>query len=599
MRLFDYLYRQRDSNPVEKSVGQKKGEQWLFYSSQELVDAAERLASGLIDKGYKAGDKISIVSYKNRPEWLIVDIATQLLGIVNVPLYPTISPKEYVYILNDANVKACFVGDLDLYDKVSIAQKDVSSLQEIFTMDKQDGRPYWESIFSDKNLDAVRSSTAQIDPDALTTLIYTSGTTGNPKGVMLTHRNIVTVVEDTGKSLLDTDKERVLSFLPFCHIFERAVIYAYLKKSCSVYCTGTDNLGGETGDLQTVKPNFFTTVPRLLEKIYDKIYSKGLSLTGAKKKLFFWALDQTDNYEFDKPLSGFKFAIADKLIFSKWRAALGGELRGIVTGAAPMPAKIARVFSAAGIPILEGYGLTESSPTLSVNNFDHAKIGTVGTVIASVDLHIELDENNYGPGAGEILAAGPNIMQGYFNKPEKNAEVFTELNGKKYLRTGDIGKLVDGPGGLKYLKITDRKKELLKTSGGKYVAPAPIENLLKEDILIEQVMVVGDGKKFVSALIIPSEDALKEFCKQENISWSSMDQLIQNEEVIKSVQACIDKVNPQFSKVEQIKKFKLISQAWEPVKEDGTVSELTPTLKLKRRVIREKCASAIQDIYSE
>jgi len=598
-RLFDYLYQQRDSKPIEKSVGQKKGTEWIFYSSHELVDAAERLASGLIDRGYKAGDKISMVSYKNRPEWLIVDIATQMLGIINVPLYPTISPKEYVYILSDAEVKACFVGDLDLYDKVTIAQKELPSLKEVFTMDKQEGRTFWESIMSDKNIDQVRRSAEQIDPDALATLIYTSGTTGNPKGVMLTHTNIVTVVDETGKSLLEKDNERVLSFLPFCHIFERAVIYGYLNKACTVYCTGTDNLGGETGDLQTVKPNFFTTVPRLLEKIYDKIYSKGMSLTGAKKKLFFWALSLTDNYEHGKPLTGFKSSIADKLIFSKWRAALGGELRGIVTGAAPMPAKIARVFSAAGIPILEGYGLTESSPTLTVNDFKHAKIGTVGPVIPSVDVHIDLDEENYGAGAGEILAAGPNIMLGYYNKPEKTAEVFTEIEGRRYLKTGDIGKFVDGPGGVKYLKITDRKKELLKTSGGKYVAPAPIESKLKEDILIEQVMVVGDGKKFVSALIIPSEDALKELCKQKQIPWTSMKELNTHPEILESIQACVDKVNPLFSKVEQVKKFKLISEPWEPIKTDGSKAELTPTLKIKRRVIREKCATSIQDIYSE
>jgi len=598
-RLFDYLYHQRATHPLKKSIGQKKGSEWQFYSTDGLIEAAEKLASGLLERGYKKGDKISIVSYKNRPEWLIVDIATQMLGIINVPLYPTISPKEYIYILNDAEVKACFVGDLDLFDKVSIAQKDLPLLKEIFTMDKKEGRVFWESLFSDTNLEQVKKSAAEIESDALATIIYTSGTTGNPKGVMLTHKNIITVVDDTCESLLSETGERTLSFLPFCHIFERAVIYGYLNKSSIVHCTGTDNLGGETGDLQTVKPHFFTTVPRLLEKIYDKIYSKGLSLKGTKKKLFFWALGQTDAYEHGKALSGFKFSIADKLIFSKWRAALGGELRAIVTGAAPMPAKIARVFSAAGIPILEGYGLTETSPTLSVNDFNYAKIGTVGQVIKSVDLIIDLDEENYGEGAGEILASGPNVMQGYYNKPEKTAEVFTERNGKRYFKTGDIGKFVDGPGGKKYLKITDRKKELLKTSGGKYVAPAPIESLLKEDILVEQVMVVGDGKKFVSALIIPSEDAIKEYCKSKNIEWISKEETFHHAEVEAAIQKCVDQVNPMFSKVEQIKKFKVISAPWEPIKTDGTAAELTPTLKLKRRIIREKCASAIEEIYSE
>ncbi len=598
-RLFDYLYFQKENHPLEKSIGQKKGSDWVFYSTDQLISASEKLASGLLERGFKAGDKISFVSYKNRPEWVVIDIATQMIGIINVPLYPTISPKEYIYILNDAEVKACFVGDLDLYEKVMKAKEEVPSLKEIFTMDKKEGRVFWETLFTESSIDKVKSYAERIDPDALATIIYTSGTTGNPKGVMLSHTNIITVVNDTCRSLLSVTGERALSFLPFCHIFERAVIYGYLNKSSIVHCTGTDNLGGETGDLQTVKPNFFTTVPRLLEKVYDKIYSKGLSLTGAKKKLFFWALKMTDNYEHGSPLSGFKFAIADKLIFSKWREALGGSLRAIVTGAAPMPAKIARVFSAAGIPVLEGYGLTETSPTLSVNNFSNAKIGTVGCVIDSVDLHIELDEENYGKGAGEILAAGPNIMQGYYNKPDKTAEVFTEKNAKQYFRTGDIGKFVDGPGGKQYLKITDRKKELLKTSGGKYVAPAPIESKLKEDILIEQVMVIGDGKKFVSALIIPSEDALKDLCSKKNIAWTSREDVIKKPEVLSRIQECIDKINPLFSKVEQIKKFKLISAPWEPIKTDGSSSELTPTLKLKRRIIREKCALDIQEIYSE
>ena len=603
VRLFDYAYEQLENNPLANSIGQKRDGKWEFFSTEKMVSSAEKLAAGLLKKGYTKGDKIAISSYKNRPEWLIVDLATQLIGIINVPLYPTISPKEYVYILNDAEVKACFVGAQDLYDKVKKAQPDVASLKEIFCFDKKEGRAYWEDVFTEQGIDEVHKISKTIKPEELATIIYTSGTTGNPKGVMLAHSNISSIIQSTSQLLPVKKGEKALSFLPFCHIFERAVIFCYLKCNVEVYCTGTDNLGGESGDLQDVKPNFFTTVPRLLEKVYEKIYNKGLELTGAKKKLFFWALDLTKDHDYDvtySGMNGLKRKIADKLIFSKWRAALGGNLNAIVTGAAPMPAKIARVFTAAGIPILEGYGLTETSPTLTVNSLgtNSAMIGTVGPTLDIVDIQIEEDAENYGPGEGEILAHGPNVMIGYYNKPDKTNEVFTEINGKRYFRTGDIGKFVH-KGGREFLKITDRKKELLKTSGGKYVAPAPIESRLKEDGMIEQAMVVGDGKKFVSALIIPSEDALKSACADCGITWTSKPEMLENHEVQALFQKCIDKLNPGFSKVEQIKKFTLLDSAWEPIKSDGTASELTPTLKLKRRVILDKCHSQIEQMYAD
>lgn len=600
-RLFDYIQKQLDTYPLEKSLGRKEGDGWKFWSTADIIDQAHELASGLIDLGLKKGDKVSMVAYKNRPEWYIVDLATQYLGIINVPLYPTISSNEYVYILNDASVKACFVGADDLFDKVMTAKKDVPSLEHIYTFDKVVGKPHYEDLFKSDNRAAVDSSKASIQKDDLATIIYTSGTTGNPKGVMLSHHNIIHVVDETLKSFPLTKGGKVLSFLPFCHIFERACIYGYSDACVSLYCTGTDNLGGDHGDLKSVGPDFFTTVPRLLEKVYEKIYNKGLDLTGAKKKLFFWALAMADDYEHGKTFSGIaaiKRKIADKLIFSKWREALGGNIKGIVTGAAPCPVKIIKVFSTAGIPVLEGYGLTETSPTISINLFGgHAKVGTVGQVIDGVDMHIDADDAAYGPGEGEILVKGPNIMQGYYNKSEVTASVFTEMGGEQWFKTGDIGKLIEDEKGVQYLKITDRKKELLKTSGGKYVAPAPIESKLKEDFLIEQVMVVGDAQKFVSALIVPASEALKDWCARHDVPWTNLQEVCANEKVQQCFQECIDKVNPNFSHVEQVKKFRLLPTTWEAIRPNGEATELTPTMKLKRRVIREKYAADIGAIY--
>lgn len=600
-RLFDYIQGQLDNNPQDRCIGRKEGNDWKFWSTSELVESAHKLASGLISLGLKKGDKVSMVAYKNRPEWYIVDLATQYLGIINVPLYPTISSNEYVFILNDSEVKACFVGAEDLYDKVEAAKSQASSLNHIITFDKQEGRPFYEDYMNDDNFDAVIASKATINHKDLATIIYTSGTTGNPKGVMLSHQNISHVVDTTLESFPLRAGGRVLSFLPFCHIFERACIYGYSDVGVSLYCTGTDNLGGDDGDLKNVGPDFFTTVPRLLEKVYEKIYNKGLQLTGLKKKLFFWALAMADDYEHGKTYSGlsaFKRKIADKLIFSKWRDALGGNIKGIVTGAAPCPVKIIKVFSTAGIKVLEGYGLTETSPTISVNRFDgYAKVGTVGTVIPGVELFIDVEDSAYGEGEGEIIVRGPNVMLGYYNRPDANAEVFVERAGQRWFKTGDIGKLVEGPKDKQYLKITDRKKELLKTSGGKYVAPAPIESKLKEDFLIEQVMVVGDAQKFVSALIVPAEESLKDYCSHNNIPWTDLATVCQNEKVKGRFQKCVDEINPGFSHVEQVKKFKLLPTTWEAIRPNGEATELTPTMKLKRRVIREKYGKEIEEIY--
>ncbi len=602
MRLFDFIYHQQKNNPLKKSIGSRLNGEWKFYSTDEIIERANKFSCGLLKLGVKKNDKIALITYKNRAEWSIADIGIQQIGAITVPVYPTISPREYEYIFNDAEIKYCFLGVDDLCEKVEIARKKIPSLIDIYTFDRQEGRKFWEDIFTDEGLPEVKKIMDSIDPKELATIIYTSGTTGNPKGVMLSHENISSNVVDVDDIMPIDPGDTVLSFLPLCHVFERSASYAYQYRGASITFTGTDNLGGPTGDLQTLKPHFFTTVPRLLEKVYEKIYNKGLELTGTKKKLFFWALSLTDDYAYDKGysgMSGIKRNLADKLIFSKWRQALGGNVKGILTGAAPCPVSMARIFSAAGIPVREGYGLTETSPGLTINRYDsgNAMLGSVGPTLNQVEIHIDASEGDYKEDEGEILAAGPNIMMGYYNQKQKTEEVFKEIDGKRWFRTGDIGKFVKS-GDRQFLKITDRKKELLKTSGGKYVAPAPIESALKEDFLIEQVMVVGDNKKFVSAVIVPAKEALHNWCKENQVDCQSVKEMIAHEKVQKYYQEIINKYNPRFSHIEQIKKFTLLDAEWEATKKDGSDAELTPTMKLKRRVIAEKFQKDIDDMYS-
>ncbi len=603
-RLFDLLYRQLEHFPQPKSVNARDPEgQWRSYSTQEVVDAAEQAAAGLLGLGLKPGDKVALVSYINRPEWLIMDFALQMAGMISIPLYPTISTGEYEYILKEAEVKAAFCGGMDLYDKLRSAQKNVPNLTHIFTFDRHPDRLYWEDMLQSGGMGQLGEIRESVTGEDVMTIIYTSGTTGRPKGAMLTHSNIMHSVESAEDLFPANPGEPVLSFLPMCHIYERATTFGHICKNVSIYHCGTDNLPGPEGDLAAVQPVFFTAVPRLLEKVYEAIFNKGLTLTGAKRKLFFWALSLADNYDPQAKrslLERIKWQVADRLIFTKWRAAMGGNIRLIVTGSAPCPAKILRAFCAAGINLREGYGLTETSPILTANRMDPDSwlIGTVGPPVEGVEIYIDTEAGDYGPGEGEILAYGPNVMQGYYKKPETNKEVFTEINGKRWFRTGDVGKMVPGPGGREYLKITDRKKELLKTSGGKYVAPAPIENRFREDFLVEQIMVIGERQKFVSALIVPAEEALKSWCSKNDIPWSGLADAVEDPRVVAHYQKLINRYNPEFSHIEQIKKFHLLPSQWLPVHPDASVGELTPTLKLKRRVIREKFQSEIQSLYA-
>lgn len=599
-RLFDILSYQSKHYPQSKAISDLFEGNLRSYSIHELEKRSNQIAQGLLAMGLVPGDRIAMVVYRNRVEFTLLDLAIQKCGMISVPLYASISTREYVYILEESECKCVFYGAGDLDQKMHDAQASLPNLEFLFSLDSDSQGPYWEEIWKDAPADAIDVS--MIDPSSLMTIIYTSGTTGHPKGVMLSHKNILENIYGVIDVMPLAVGAQIMSFLPLSHIFERTASFAYLLQGVQVTYTAIDNLGGEDGDLKRVQPQFFTCVPRLLEKIYERIYQKGLSLTAVKKRLFFWALSLTDDYSYDVQFSGLsrlKWLVADAFIFSKWRAALGGKVEGILTASAPCPVKIARVFSAAGIPIREAYGLTESAPGLAINGLapGTAILGTVGPALCNVEIRIDQSDDSYGKGEGEILASGPNIMLGYYKKPKETNAVIQEMEGKRWLLTGDIGKIVKSSTGKEFLKITDRKKELLKTSAGKYVAPAPIESKMKEHILVEQAMVVGDGQKYASAIITPSPDALASFCTAEGLDATSHLDRIRHEKVLQKFDEIMDSVNQDFSRHEQIKRFRLVGDNWTMTKEDGSPGELTPTLKLKRRILLEKYASIIEDLY--
>ncbi|HNF48872.1 MAG TPA: long-chain fatty acid--CoA ligase [Chitinophagales bacterium] len=583
-RLFDFLHYQKENHPQKIAIASMKFDKWWECSTDELIEKSDKFSLGLLKLGINVGDKIAVITSANRTEWNICDQGIGQIGAINVPLYPTISESDYEHILKHSESKLCIVSDEKLFEKVKNLKNRVPSLQEIYTFDNVPGAKNYEEIMTlghDDDVSKIKAISDTITPDSLATLIYTSGTTGVPKGVMLSHNNIVSNVLTVGAELPIEPGQSALSFLPLCHIFERMVIYTYLYAGINVYYSDIDTLSDKLG---FVKPHFFTTVPRLLEKVYEKVMTGGLQSTGIKKKLFLWAMDLADKYDYDQKPS-FMFTIADKLVFSKIRERLGGRVKGIVTGSAACPLKIARVFSAMGIPIREGYGLTETSPVITFNRFSEggAMLGTVGMPIKDVEVKIAED--------GEILAKGPNIMMGYYKELEKTREVLTEDG---WFSTGDVGTFVTNYAGNKFLKITDRKKELLKTSGGKYVAPAPIESKFRENFFVEQIMVVGESKKFVSALIVPAYAQLEQFAKENTITYSTKDELINNPKVIAKYQSIVDELNPNFSHIEQIKKFKLLANEWTP-----DTGELTPTMKLKRKIINDKYAKEIDAIYND
>jgi long-chain acyl-CoA synthetase len=589
-RLFDCIEHQLKQFPKEDMLSAKENGNWRKYSTQEIAQNVNELSAGLLSLGLSANDftpegsdKIAVIS-TNRPEWLIADMAAQQLGIIWVPVYPTTNPIELAFILKDASVQYMFASNKDLYDKVMSVKDQVDCLKEVYTFDKIEGAKHWSEL---KNKDAhklaeVEAIKKSIPLDQVATFIYTSGTTGTPKGVMLTHRNIYYNLTMGRESFPfpDAPTLKVLSFLPLNHIFEKVVSYIYMYSGMSIYYA--ESLDTIADNLREVHPDGFSTVPRLLEKVFEKIMLKGEELTGLKRKLFFWSVALAEQYDNLTPGSWWyktKLKIANKLIFSKWREALGGNVKFIVTGGAACQVKLLRIFNAAQIAVYEGYGPTENSPIISINlrTPGGTKFGTVGQVIKGVDFKLEPD--------GEICVAGPSVMLGYYKRPDLTAE--TIIDG--WLHTGDIGEVIDG----KFLKITDRKKELFKTSGGKYVAPQPVENKMKESPFIEQIVLIGDNKKFVSALIVPGFSKLKEWAKQHGIEYKSNEEIIKNTMVVTLIEDIVEEYNKLFNQVEQVKRFTLIPREFTIDK-----GEMTPKLSIRRKVILANFEKEIDEMYA-
>ncbi|NOR28095.1 MAG: AMP-binding protein [Lutibacter sp.] len=584
-RLFDFAYYQLENFNLEKAFNTKYKGEWIATSTQEYINKANAISRGLLKLGVKPGDKIGVISSVNRTEWNILDIGILQVGATNIPIYPTISKDDYEYIFNHAEITHCFLSDSGLYEKANAIRKNVSSLKEIYSFDVIEGCKNWTEVLELGKDESTQPEVEQlkdnVKPSDLATIIYTSGTTGKPKGVMLSHNNVVTNVLDSFPRLpLSVGDMRVLSFLPICHIFERMLLYLYQYAGISIYfAEGMDKIGE---NIKEVKPSFMSVVPRLLEKIYDGIITKGSELAGIKKMLFFWAVDLGLQYQpYGK--NGWwyerKLALANKLIFSKWRKALGGNLETMVSGSAALQPRLAKVFTAAKMQVMEGYGLTETSPVTSVNMYkdNFMRIGTVGKPIDNVEVKIAED--------GEILIKGPNIMMGYYKDDEKTASVMTG----DYFHSGDKGE-IDEDG---FLKITGRKKEIFKTSGGKYVVPALLENEMKQSRFIEQILVIGEGQKMPAAIIQPNFEFLRKWARKhhEPVSENNQD-LIENPHSIKRIQKELDKGNKNFAKWETIKRFELTPDVWGI--ENGL---LTPTMKPKRDEIKKKYKHLFNKIY--
>jgi long-chain acyl-CoA synthetase len=588
-RLFDCINEQLKNGGNDATFAAKEGGQWKKYSTAEVKQIVDNLSAGLLALGYGPGDmsiegrdKIALLS-KNRPEWMFMDLAVQQIGAVLVPLYPTIHISDLEFVLNDAQVKAVIVNDEELFHKVQNVRTKVPSIKEVYSFEHVEGAVHWKEISTkgkQAEFETLNDISAKIDIEDLFTIIYTSGTTGKPKGVMLSHKNILSNVMASLPVFPPGNQMKSLSFLPLNHIFERMVTYLYLFKSTSIYYAESLDTIGE--NLKEVQPNMFTTVPRLLEKVYDKIMTKGNELEGTKRKLFFWAHSLAEKFEINKNMGAWynlQLAIANKIIFSKWREALGNNIQCIVTGGAACQVRLIRIFTAAKIIVMEGYGLTETSPVIAVNRFNEEgrKFGTVGPLIAQVEVKIAED--------GEILTKGPNVMMGYYKRPDLTEEAIKD----GWYCTGDIGTLVDN----KFLKITDRKKELFKTSGGKYVAPLPIENKLKESPFIEQVMLVGAEKKFVGALIVPGFSNLRDWAHKNELPQMTDAEMIRHPKVLELYKDLIESFNKFFNHVEQVKKFELLANEW-----TIDTGELTPKLSLKRKVVMEKYGDAVERIYN-
>jgi long-chain acyl-CoA synthetase len=585
-RLFDFPYYQLENFNISDALVTKQDGKWIKTSTEEYIAKANAISRALVEIGVQKNDKIAIISTNNRTEWNIMDIGVLQTGAQTIPIYPTISETDYEYILNHSESIYCFVSDEEVLRKVNAIKSNVPTLKEVYSFNTIKGCKHWTELLDlgkdEANQKAVEERKNGVIPSDLATIIYTSGTTGKPKGVMLSHDNIVSnVIYSAPRIPFEKGKSRALSFLPVCHIFERVILYLYQYYGVSIYFG--ESIDKISDNIKEVKPNVMSAVPRLLEKVYDSIYAKGTQLSGIKKKLFFWAIDLGLRYE---PYGAngawyeFQLKIARKLIFSKWKEGLGGNLDLMVSGSAALQTRLARVFAAAEIPVMEGYGLTETSPVISVNDMRNFgfRVGTVGKVIDGVTVKIAED--------GEILCKGPNVMMGYYKDEKLTSEVMTD----DYFHTGDIGEF-DADG---FLKITDRKKEMFKTSGGKYIAPQIIENTMKQSRFIEQIMVIGDGQKMPAAIIQPSFDFIKEWAKIHKITIGETNEaVISNPKVIERIQEEVDKLNEKFGNWEKIKRFELTPEIW-----SIEAGHLTPTLKLKRKIVMEKYIDLFNKIYN-
>lgn len=584
-RLFDFPYYQLEKYNKPDALVTKQDGVWVKTSTQEYIDKANAISRALLKMGVQKNDKIAIISSNNRTEWNILDIGILQTGAQNVPIYPTIAEEDYEYILNHSESIYAFVSDVEVLNKVNNIKANVPKLKEVFSFNEIEGCKNWTDLLllgqNNSNQEEVEERKNNVKTDDLATIIYTSGTTGRPKGVMLSHKNVISnVLNSEPRIPFEAGKSVALSFLPICHIFERMILYLYQYFGISVYFG--ESIDKISSNLKEVRPTVITAVPRLLEKVYDNILAKGNDLTGIKKMIFFWAIDLGLRYE-PYGANGFcyelQLKIARKLIFSKWKEGLGGNLELMVSGSAALQKRLARIFAAAGIPVVEGYGLTETSPVIAVNDMRNRgfKIGTVGKVIDNVEVKIAED--------GEILCKGPNVMMGYYKDPEKTAEAIKD----GYFHTGDIGN-IDEEG---FLSITDRKKEMFKTSGGKYIAPQLIENTMKQSRFIEQIMVIGEGEKMPGAFIQPNFDFVREWAKIHSIEiGNSNKELISNQKVIDRIKQEVNTLNEKFGNWEQVKRFELTPDVW-----SISAGHLTPTLKLKRKIIKEIYKDLYEEIY--
>jgi long-chain acyl-CoA synthetase len=586
-RTFDILenYKTTYIDKIDAFVGKEKGF-WKKYSAADYIENVDNISYGLLSLGLKKGDKVATIS-NNRPEWNFVDMGLAQAGLIHIPIYPTISNEDYSYIINHCSPKLIIVSDNSLYERIKPIAVTIPSITDIYSFNEIEGVKNWIEIKeagkknSKKYFDELKKVRENIKPDETITLIYTSGTTGNPKGVMLSHNNIISNIRSISKVFHFNQTHRTLSFLPINHVFERTVNYYFQNNGLSIFYA--ENLGTIADNLRDVKPNVFITVPRLLEKLYDKIIGKGRELKGIKKRIFFWAVKLGFRYKLRKTnglLYNLKLKIADRLVYSKWRAALGGNVDLIVSGGAALQPRLTRIFNAAGITLIEGYGLTETSPVIAVNNITtgEIKIGTVGPPLSDIKVKISKD--------GEILCKGPNVMQGYYKKPGLTKQV---IDRDGWFHTGDLGIFEDN----KYLKITGRKKEIFKLSSGKYVSPQVIENRFKESIFIEHIMVVGENQKFASAVISPNFPFLHNWCSSNGVNYRDNKDLIQNNKVVQLYQQEVNTLNKQLGQAEKIKRFRLVHEEWSPL-----TGELSPTLKLKRKLLAEKYSDLLQEIFS-